>query len=187
MQFFKLLNVVTAKEAQWQWKRLRDSHREAIRRRRISKGANAKPWKFAKQMEFILHKNTDEEGWPTYMNNKDPLDDLEDRSVSPKCSISTRDKSDVYEPPTAKRQKRLRSDPDPEDSLTSFFDSMCQKTKALPENLRLRVQREVFDSVLKAEEETLSQKTVQYFSPSNSDTCVSDEEPIEIKYSIQND
>lgn len=44
----------------------------------------------------------------------------------------------------------------PQDALSKLFDSLCQKTQELPKYLQLRVQREIFEAVTRAEEEALS-------------------------------
>lgn len=44
----------------------------------------------------------------------------------------------------------------PQDALSKLFDSLCQKTRELPKFLQLRVEREIFEAVTRAEEEALS-------------------------------
>lgn len=44
----------------------------------------------------------------------------------------------------------------PQDALSKLFDSLCQKTRELPKYLQLRVEREIFEAVSRAEEEALS-------------------------------
>lgn len=57
------------------------------------------------------------------------------------------------------------------DALTELFSSMCKKTKQLPKMLQLRVQREVFDSVARAEEEALSYGDDQFVEVEKSPSC----------------
>ncbi|KAH9641234.1 hypothetical protein HF086_003221 [Spodoptera exigua] len=53
-----------SKEAKSHWKKLRDSHREALRRRKTTTGQaaqNMKPWKYENLMEFLLpHRENNE-------------------------------------------------------------------------------------------------------------------------------
>ncbi|KAL4720611.1 hypothetical protein ACJJTC_011809 [Scirpophaga incertulas] len=42
------------------------------------------------------------------------------------------------------------------DGLTNLFASLCQKTRQLPKYLQLVVQREIFEAVIRAEEEALT-------------------------------
>lgn len=59
----------------------------------------------------------------------------------------------------------------PQDALSHLFESFCQKTRDLPKYLQLRVQREIFETITRAEEEALSYDSMNtYYSstPSNS-------------------
>lgn len=64
-----------------------------------------------------------------------------------------------------REQRRLERDQEiirniessrPRDALTDLFVSLCQKTCDHPKYLQLRVQREIFETITRAEEEALS-------------------------------
>lgn len=61
----------------------------------------------------------------------------------------------------------------PRDALTDLFTSLCQKTRDLPKNLQLRVQREIFETINRAEEEALSYDSVNNYYCSTPSTSSS--------------
>lgn len=195
------------------WKRLRDSHREALRRRGQATH-NLNPWKYEVLMEFILPQmapiETREPANSTASqdgcNGHDTTDantsnDVEPPIVSPESATPAtslepdkKQKAPILIPVNAKtyqeiREKRrehwqierghhrrnlLDSNRDnnmvslSSDALTNLFTSLCQKTKLLPKFLQLRVQREVFESVTRAEEEAMSLESLNVcYSPTH--------------------
>lgn len=54
------------------------------------------------------------------------------------------------------RRRVFDSNHVPQDALSKLFDSLCQKTRDLPKYLQLRVERQIFEAVSRAEEEALS-------------------------------
>ncbi|KAJ2944068.1 hypothetical protein O0L34_g8407 [Tuta absoluta] len=162
-------------EAKFHWKKLRDSHREALRRRRI-KPTVTKPWKYEEQMRFILGEQNemstesviefhdsynDEE---TFVNEINMVyDDNTESPYSSPSHIEADSKVNIHKQVQNHVQQDELRDVDAsiasqqqQDALATLFDSLCQKTRVLPKHLQLRVQREVFEAVLRAEEEALS-------------------------------
>ncbi|XP_059050751.1 uncharacterized protein LOC131845678 [Achroia grisella] len=67
------------------------------------------------------------------------------------------------------RQEAVEANRFDNDAITELFSSLCRKTKELPKYLQLRVQREIFESVSRAEEEALTfEQTIACNSPMSS-------------------
>ncbi|XP_026317841.1 uncharacterized protein LOC113228699 [Hyposmocoma kahamanoa] len=196
--------ITSGKEAQCQWKKLRDSHREAMRRRKTSTAQNWRPWKYETEMGFLLLQNVKR---PTFLNDtqdstydalnttENPINNTikESPPESPplsEYSLPTEENMNhcVLHPTSStesenSNQKRLVTESItdifqerelrqihkdelrrqvidmhhcPQDALSKLFDSLCQKTRELPKYLQLRVEREIFEAVSRAEEEALS-------------------------------
>ncbi|KAI5638606.1 alcohol dehydrogenase transcription factor myb/SANT-like domain-containing protein [Phthorimaea operculella] len=167
-------------EAKFNWKKLRDSHREALRRRRI-KPTVSKPWKYEEQMKFILGDHSDMSAGTIDIEFRDTYneeetfvqevnmvyDDTVESPYSSPSHIEADSKADIQNHVQRVQQDELRdvdqrdvdasmTSQQQQDALSTLFDSLCQKTRVLPKYLQLRVQREVFEAVLRAEEEALS-------------------------------
>lgn len=138
-----------------------------MRRRKAATGVQAQsigPWKYEKLMEFVLPQNRE-----TYTNfctehytdsNLTGLPDDSDNSESPTMAAEREMRRQIKE----RERKELRRQVYDEnrvtrDALSDLFSSMCQKTRDLPKHLQLRVQREIFESVTRAEEEALLYET----------------------------
>lgn len=196
------------------WKRLRDSHREALRRRGQA-AHNLNPWKYEVLMEFILpqmstietrepaNSTASQDGCNGHNDTSDAnTNDVEPQTVqvSPESAIPATSSSEPdrkQKTPNlvlanAKHQdnrerrrehwqterghhRRHMMDSNRDnmaslssDALSNLFTSLCQKTKLLPRFLQLRVQREVFESVTRAEEEAMSLESLNVcYSPNN--------------------
>ncbi|XP_068628001.1 uncharacterized protein [Battus philenor] len=158
--------LTNAAEAKNQWKRLRDSHREAMRRRKTATAIQAQtigPWKYEKLMEFVLPQNRETYASfcsENYIDNS--LAGLTTEECESNGENSTLDvEREIKRQIKDKEREELRRQIYDEnrlrrDALSDLFSSMCQKTRALPKYLQLRVQREIFDAVTRAEEEALS-------------------------------
>ncbi|KAL0879204.1 hypothetical protein ABMA27_002987 [Loxostege sticticalis] len=169
-------------EAKSLWKRLRDSHREAMRRRKTAQ--TLAPWKYEELMDFLLPQSNnadynfsndqDESVYVTVSEEEDTKPNIDtesaDSAKSPPCYVEVHKRESFLDNLEEREKRRAehnrqrtemrkqlidgnRSNPD--DAMTYLFSSLCQKTKMLPKHLQLRVQREIFESVTKAEEEAL--------------------------------
>ncbi|RVE51989.1 hypothetical protein evm_003267 [Chilo suppressalis] len=207
----KECGIENGREAKAVWKKLRDSHREAMRRRKtctIQAAQNFKPWRYETEMEFLLPQvesrasylnvsNDSQIGTPTSLsasetstNNNDmrspasPTETLGTLLI-PRSTESDRrnqNKLDTEDSITISQRERRREQKQSErdqwrrnildtercqrDALSNLFTSLYQKTRELPTYLQLRVQREMFEAVTRAEEEALSLD----FSPASSST-----------------
>lgn len=163
------------REAKIQWKKLRDSHREALRRRNPHFGPSAlnlKPWKYEEKMKFVLTKTELKESTFSRNDSNDThdSDDISiDNNVTTEVALQETALPSPYRDPLFKDQeqpeRKFREkhegrkhafDVNRSDGLSKLFDGFCQKTRELPRYLQLRVQREIFDTICRAEEEALS-------------------------------
>lgn len=196
-----LLTFITAKDAKFKWKRLRDSHREALRRRKFStadSSIHTKPWKYEKAMEFLLPLMKTEsipgpKETPNFIEVENaPFDSPEDddqyatedlvvpRNMKTNKNVSETVSNDIVEDRERRRKmarsqrhekrKRVSGRGIHQDALGTLFLSLYEKTRALPRRLQLQVQREVFDSVTRAEEEALSNDPNFHYPSSSSNT-----------------
>ncbi|XP_049874657.1 uncharacterized protein LOC126372800 isoform X2 [Pectinophora gossypiella] len=177
------------------FKKLRDCHREAIRRRKYATGsaaANMKPWKYEAEMAFLLphiefqniltapvsaeeaqhfHEqsttetsdNVDTESPPLSLEVSLATTDTENRKRRKLDETATQISQERREQWQHQRDEFRR----PQDALATLFESLYQKTRELPKYLQLRVQREIFESVTRAEEEALDPIST-YLSPTSS-------------------
>ncbi|CAB3251855.1 unnamed protein product [Arctia plantaginis] len=171
----KECNMSNGREAKIQWKKLRDSHREALRRRKPSSGISAqnlKPWKYEEKMKFVLTKTEVKESaifWNDSNDTHNSGDNLIENNVTaevtlPEPVLPMRYPDPLYtdqeireEKYRERHERRMHTfDMNRSDGLSKLFDSFCQKTRELPKYLQLRVQREIFDTICRAEEEALS-------------------------------
>ncbi|KAM3958485.1 uncharacterized protein ACR2FA_007507 [Aphomia sociella] len=157
-------------EAKSQWKRLTDCHREALRRRESSSGQQSRlfsPWKYEQLMDFLLPQyenrhnitnfsldpvlgndgNMEVLSHQTFMESNMRHDDVDGREKRREQRQTERDES---------RKQVVETNRFSNDGLTDLFASLCQKTRELPTSIKLRVQREVFELVSRAEEEAFS-------------------------------
>ncbi|XP_022823345.1 uncharacterized protein LOC111354238 [Spodoptera litura] len=98
--------MANGKEAKSHWKKLRDSHREALRRRKTTTGQaaqNMKPWKYENLMEFLLpHRENNE----TFSNFSDRIQGNDSENTSDTIITDT----DVVEsPPSPAKTSTIQS------------------------------------------------------------------------------
>ncbi|CAK1578512.1 unnamed protein product [Parnassius mnemosyne] len=174
----KACGMVNGAEAKNQWKKLRDSHREAMRRRKTATASQAQaigPWKYEKLMEFLLPQNR--ESYANFCNESYSDSHLglsmdeNDTNGGPSTIEVEREMRRQLKEKEREEMRRHFYDENRvmRDALSDLFSSMCQKTRELPKYLQLRVQREIFESVTRAEEEALSYETTSanssYYNP----------------------
>lgn len=182
------------RDAKSQWKKLRDSHREALRRRKPEAGPSAqylKPWKYEEDMRFILSQSENKDV-PLYSNDSNDTQESNNDNLAEANNMTIKilptdmpdsvyhedplysdldnrkrkgDMSDIYELEKLREERERHREEllrqvavmnRNEDALSKLFESLCYKTRDLPKYLQLRVQREIFDSVSRAEEEALA-------------------------------
>ncbi|XP_045764305.1 uncharacterized protein LOC123866664 [Maniola jurtina] len=169
----KQCGLVNGREAKNQWKKLRDSHREALRRRKTATVQILRPWKYEAQMEFVLQQSEYTEtvsSLPTLQDSHHDTQNSSDIESTPSPPGSPHPSSSYIDHENRKQKILEMSSFDmnrvPQDALSNLFASLYQKTRELPKYLQLRVQREIFESVTRAEEEAMSLDPLNsYYSP----------------------
>lgn len=183
------------KEAKILWKKLRDGHRQALNKRKITVGQAAgdiRLWKYEKQMSFLLPHLTNRQrnaiaiavqdskiGIDETIENTQAEDSelgtMEEQQTTCNTSRNKRKSDNIIEylerkqkerdqKSTARdlfRQELLSMKPKEDTALKKFFDSMHDQTSTLPEYLQIKVQRQIFNSVMEAREENVKQHNTQ--------------------------
>ncbi|XP_049768296.1 uncharacterized protein LOC126104909 [Schistocerca cancellata] len=183
-------NWETAKE---NWRKLRDCHRDALRRQKKKSGQAAtsvRPWLYQNQMEFLVpymaNRGTvtnimEEVNATTSVANDGGGDDITDTQRNEtQGDLGTplskkKKKADVskiilesinsYEERAKKRDiLRERSLHQENDALHQFFMSMYLSTKEMPKAYQVLVKKKVFQIVSETEEEILTKSVAPHHS-----------------------
>ncbi|XP_046395238.1 transcription factor Adf-1-like [Ischnura elegans] len=150
------------------WKKLRDCFRQAVSRRVTeSEQKNWKPWRYEKQMAFLLPSMTSRTNRVNYAQHDcegTSQDDLPQTEAPGGQAFVI---EDVMTVPKVKKRKSTSSDVDcvveylddsrnntsKLDDLDLFFASACQSTRKLPRRFQNLVKREILDSIARAEDQ----------------------------------
>ncbi|RVE49738.1 hypothetical protein evm_005608 [Chilo suppressalis] len=187
----KIENVTLAKT---KWKNLRDTHREKLKKIYRTKSRQSqkkiKPWKYMTQMEFLLpymssterYSNVSLEISKSLEETASAAEDSGDSDslvkTNPKkiktvemvpdnenmLSIFLKEMQKNREYRTAQRDELSKVLTSSSDSLKAFFDSMYQSTKQMPECYQREIKRNLFQSVMNAEENI---ENTKYSYPGN--------------------
>lgn len=149
--------------AKIEWKKLRDNHRDALKRAKLGKNkllpAQITTWKYAKAMQFL-------EPHMKYRITENI--EFEPPSV-PTCSsknsdhdVSTTENGEGNLTPVSKRRcldckVDYRQD---SDALESFFNCILQSTKTMPHWMQTQVKKKIFAIIIDAEEKLSVQNQV---------------------------
>lgn len=150
--------------AKIEWKKLRDNHRDALKRAKLGKNkllpAQITTWKYAKAMQFL-------EPHMKYRITENI--EFEPPSV-PTCSsknsdhdVSTTENGESNLAPVSKRRcldckVDYRQD---SDALESFFNCILQSTKTMPQWMQTQVKKKIFAIIIDAEEKLSVQNHVE--------------------------
>lgn len=150
--------------AKTEWKKLRDNHRDALKRAKLGKNkllpAQITTWKFAKAMQFLephmKYRITEhiEMDPPPGTSSKNSEHDVSTtkKSDAPPCKRKLIDQSTTtYETP------KIRHDID---ALESFFNCIFQSTREMPQWMQTQVKKKIFAVVIEAEEQLSSHHEV---------------------------
>lgn len=143
--------------AKTEWKKLRDNHRDALKRAKLGKNkllpAQITTWKFAKAMQFLephmkyrITEHIEIEPPPgTSSKNSEHAVSTTDKYEIPSCKRKLIDQSTAtYEIP------KIRHD---NDLLESFFNCILQSTRQMPLWMQTQVKKKIFAVVIEAEEQ----------------------------------
>lgn len=162
--FFITVNTVKS-----DWKKIRDCHRDAIKRRRLLRNErdpqSVKKWKFEDQMEFLLKFMTNRKREPYNNNNDNTVSDNEDTTLNEQVinetlSLANEDFSGTVStqkatPNSAQKSSHVFKQEDSKlsgEAMDLFFNAMCATTKKLPTKYQMRIKKEVFEVVTRYEE-----------------------------------
>ncbi|XP_045510671.1 uncharacterized protein LOC123705730 [Colias croceus] len=146
--------------AKIEWKKLRDNHRDALKRAKLGKNkllpAQITTWKYAKAMQFLephmkyrITENIEMDP-PSTNNSINKINDYD---------VSTTESNDIIMGNSAKRRCIEKSNQYREDidALESFFKCMLQSTKVMPHWMQTQVKKKIFAVIIEAEEHLSSQ------------------------------
>lgn len=163
---------VPVRSAKTEWKKLRDNHRDSLKRQKFKSTPNT--WRYASIMEFLVpHMKSREKSFSAteefaeeteYDEKYSPAtmylqsshvseeEEEEDSKLSVQNEITEiaqkrRADTDIIKEIEKVCQKREKH------AIEYFFESMAETTKSLPTYLQHRIKKEVLDVVCRAEEE----------------------------------
>lgn len=176
-------DIPDIREAKNLWKKLRDGHRQSINRKRTTSGQTSesgKNWKYDKMMEFLLpyigsrervtnvlptsEQSNSQEFQTILPNEESPTNNLDSEVTTRKRKRPNGIKryleaeNKKLENRMVKRdllRRKLLTSQEEKDSMKCFFDAMYEMSKNLPEEFQMKIQREVFNSVMQAREDNM--------------------------------
>ncbi|GBP59678.1 hypothetical protein EVAR_39835_1 [Eumeta japonica] len=150
-------SICSPQIAKTEWKKLRDNHRDALKRAKLGKNkllpAQITTWKYAKAMQFLephmKYRITEniEMDLPHLPGNSNPEHD-----------VSTTELADnnMYDHTPVKKSRtdagKHTSNQREMDTLGSFFNCILQSTRAMPPWMQTQVKKKIFQVVIESEE-----------------------------------
>ncbi|XP_026764412.1 uncharacterized protein LOC113522796 [Galleria mellonella] len=155
-------SIPNIKAARNEWKKLRDNHREALKRAKLGQNkllpAQITTWKYAKAMQFL-------EPHMKYRITENIEMDSPDGtpSKSVEQDISTTEIPELGSRGSPKNKKRCSdcftdksSHLNNTDALESFFNCMLKSTRQMPLWMQTQVKKKIFGIIIDAEEQLSS-------------------------------
>lgn len=154
-------SIPNIKVARTEWRKLRDNHREALKRAKLGQNkllpAQVTTWKYAKAMQFL---EPHMKYRITETIEMDPP--VAVRSKNSDHDVSTTNANDAkMEPPNKRRcieynsniteVTSLRHNKEP-DALESFFNCILKSTRDMPLWMQTQVKKKIFAVIIDAEE-----------------------------------
>ncbi|XP_022828260.1 uncharacterized protein LOC111357690 [Spodoptera litura] len=155
-------SISNIKTARTEWRKLRDNHREALKRAKLGQNkllpAQVTTWKYAKAMQFL------EPHMKYRISENIEIDPPVTMGKTSEHDVSTTNtKSDVIPPkrrcpdseePAASGVKLQEKE---KDALESFFNCILQSTREMPHWMQTQVKKKIFAVIIDAEEQLSSQ------------------------------
>ncbi|CAK1548448.1 unnamed protein product [Leptosia nina] len=148
--------------AKTEWKKLRDNHRDALKRAKLGKNkllpAQITTWKYAKAMQFLephmkyrITENIQIE--PSTTQSNKPSANLNDSDVSTTDNetTGTNSKRRCLENTVVLKLEHKKTQEN--DALESFFKCMLESTKVMPHWMQTQVKKKIFGIIIDAEEQ----------------------------------
>lgn len=163
----------SVKIARSEWKKLRDNHREALKRAKLGQNkllpAQITTWKYAKAMQFLepfmkYRITEDIEMDPAYATSIKPSDhDVSTTEVVDIVKIENQSKRrctectvDRHEAQYSRHQQHEHTD-----ALESFFECILKSTREMPPWMQTQVKKKMFAVIIEAEEQLSFQGQVR--------------------------
>ncbi|CAG4963170.1 unnamed protein product [Parnassius apollo] len=154
VEHFNNKSIPNIQAAKTEWKKLRDNHRDALKRAKLGKNkllpAQITTWKYAKAMQFL-------EPHMKYRITENIEIDVP--TCSPKDSEEDNSASDTAENINTwghvnKRQciEKVNDSQQETDALESFFNCILKSTKTMPYWMQTQVKKKIFAVIIEAEE-----------------------------------
>ncbi|CAF4882752.1 unnamed protein product [Pieris macdunnoughi] len=142
VEIYNNRSIANIQVAKMEWKKLRDNHRDALKRAKLGKNkllpAQITTWKYAKAMQFLEPhmKYRITENIEIEPSKHDDVSTTEEYSAKRRCI-----------------EKKSLED----GALESFFKCMLQSTKTMPYWMQTQVKKKIFSVIIEAEEQLSSQ------------------------------
>ncbi|XP_068628907.1 uncharacterized protein [Battus philenor] len=163
--------------AKIEWKKLRDNHRDALKRAKLGKNkllpAQITTWKYAKAMQFL----------EPHMKYR-ITENIEIDSIAPDFASKKSERNyfitDCVEDdkPTSSNKRRCvgntNEDQPDTDALESFFNCILKSTKMMPPWMQTQVKKKIFAIIIESEEMLSNQF---YNNTNNGNDNVTSEQP----------
>ncbi|XP_053601369.1 uncharacterized protein LOC128670040 [Plodia interpunctella] len=154
-------NIPDVRAAKTEWKKLRDNHREALKRAKLGQNkllpAQITTWKYAKVMQFLephmkyrITENIDMDPIQSQDSNATKSEDVSTTEAAHRENRKRRCDCD-YGP------KRSPSPKKTDDALEAFFNSIVRSTRDMPPWMQTRVKKKIFAVIIEEEEFLSSQ------------------------------
>ncbi|CAB3231447.1 unnamed protein product [Arctia plantaginis] len=162
-------SIPNIKAARTEWRKLRDNHREALKRAKLGQNkllpAQVTTWKYAKIMQFLephmkyrITENIDMEppvcsrpiNSDHDVSTTNPLDQT--KTEIPNKRRCTEDSGNILED----NSNKLINIKEP-DALESFFNCILKSTRDMPNWMQTQVKKKIFAVIIDAEERLSSQ------------------------------
>ncbi|XP_013148540.1 PREDICTED: uncharacterized protein LOC106111114 isoform X2 [Papilio polytes] len=164
--------------AKIEWKKLRDNHRDALKRAKLGKNkllpAHITTWKYAKIMQFL----------EPHMKYR-ITENIEMENIQPGCSTKktdqcfTTDAEDDIKPVCSKKRRHIENTnetPQNSDALESFYNCILKSTKVMPPWMQTQVKKKIFAIIIEAEETLAEQHSDATNNPSQDTTDMTTEQ-----------
>ncbi|XP_021182049.3 uncharacterized protein LOC110370530 [Helicoverpa armigera] len=160
-------SIPNIKAARTEWRKLRDNHREALKRAKLGQNkllpAHVTTWKYAKAMQFL-------EPHMKYRITEniemDPPVTIQPKNSEP--DVSTTNSTEPAQTEVAHKRRCVEhtSQEKEVDALESFFNCILKSTRDMPQWMQTQVKKKIFAVIIDAEESLSSQSQARSTAPS---------------------
>ncbi|CAG9575944.1 unnamed protein product [Danaus chrysippus] len=151
------VSIPNIQVAKIEWKKLRDNHRDALKRAKLGKNkllpAQITTWKYAKVMQFL------EPHMKYRITENIEIDPLSTgQTKSSEQDVTTTENAESVMTNTLRNRCECKTESKQDsDALESFFNCMLQSTKTMPHWMQTQVKKKIFAVIINAEEQLSGQ------------------------------